>query len=437
MIRWAVTTLSSRGATAAAKRSFVCAGCVIFGAAVAGADALESDYAEVASILSAHCLACHSPGQIGPMSLASYDEVRPWAKAIRRVVENREMPPFHAEGPIGRFLEDPRLTEDQIASILTWVDGGALRGEYAAEAKHEAIELWPFGTPDVIVDLPAYRGRGTRDDEVYLYSSQVFPENVWIKSVAFRPKEYEAVHHCNLFLAPSEDPVPAGGVSREGPEHLLRLQPLHIWQPGSGARYLPEGFATQIPGGTRVIADVHYAPTGEPIDDISQVGIYFATDTIRYQEKWIGSIISGINIPPRQAGYTLADVQAFPEDALVTGFSVHMHYRGTSSRIRFTYPDGRDETIFAVPRYDFSWQRMYFLAEPVAVPKGTAVEFTAVWDNSAENPRNPDPAKRVRWGSRSSDEMYTAGVSYISGKQDLEPIVVRAGRVVSGDGPAF
>lgn len=389
----------------------------VLGWAPPGAAAPVTYSKDIAPLLQQHCVSCHRAGQLGPMSLRTYDEVRPWSKAILRQVATRTMPPFPAAGPIGRYVDDPRLTDAEIELVKRWVETGSPKGNPADLPAPRSFpdSDWRLGTPDLVVDLPRIKVRqNNRDDRLVAFSTYVFPEDTWIRAADLLPGNYKALHHANIFVLPPGEDVPEGLVTREEMgTKLLAYQLLLGWLPGLMTQALPDGQAILIPKGSRLFANAHYAPTREEIYDQTSVGLYFADGVIDPDaHKVLGVLITKFKIPPHDPNYEYRSTVVFPEKALVTHFNFHMHLRGKATRVIFHYPDGTSEIGIDVPNWDFHWQRQYYLNDPIIVPKGTEAEFVAVWDNSENNPDNPNPNLWIHWGKRTVDEMYGGRVYY-------------------------
>jgi hypothetical protein len=389
----------------------------------------------VAPIVQAKCQGCHRPGQIAPMSFQSYAEVRPFAPAIRAAVESGRMPPFYAAGPIGHWKQDIRLSESEKRLVLDWVEAGAPEGDPALLPPPPvfADSPWPLGEPDLVLRFPGHSPTpDQRDEWVTLFADQPFAEELWARAVHLRTTAAGAVHHATLSVVTPSTPVPAAGKTFD--DVTAAVGGLYTWFPGVAVEPLPPGQAIRLRAGTRIVARTHFAPTRKAVVERMEVGIYLADGVVERMQKRIGiQFVREIAIPPGVADFALRGTKEFREDAEVTHFRVHMHVRGKSSRIRFRYPDGRVETVFDLPRYRFEWQRYYYLAEPLHVPKGTVAEFVGVWDNSASNPANPDPSAWCRWGPRTVDEMFGATVFYTPDRKMPVPLRVERGRAV---GPA-
>ena len=412
----------------------------VYGDTGAGKEKSTVTFAKhVAPILQKRCEECHRQGGMAPMSLATYEEARPWARAIKEKVVKREMPPFHATGAVGRYHNDPRLTDAEIATITKWVDGGVVKGE-AKELPAPRVwkNEWKNGEPDLVVKVAqAYTIKPSQKDQyVFFVFDYVFPEETWIRSVDTRPGNLKAVHHANTHIVPPGFKAPAEGfIAGDFDPGARGTIMIAGWAPGVDGVMLPEGTAVRIPKGMRLGIQIHYAPTEEERTDQTSVGIYFADGVIKKNLRVLFGDRRDVEIPAGDENYTLVAKKTFDTDAVVRFFHVHMHLRGKSYTMKFTYPDGRQETVLEVPRYDFNWQRVYMLAEPMRVPKGTVVEYVGAYDNSAKNRFNPDPTQTVHWGEKTTDEMMQGRIFYESADENLN-IPIKKGRAIAAPEPA-
>ena len=388
----------------------------------------------IAPIFQNRCEECHRPGAVAPMSLMTYEEVRPWARAIKEKVLTRQMPPFHAAGAIGRYDHDPRLTDDEIATISKWVDGGAAKGNPKDMPAPKVWKTgWASGQPDLVLTVrKAYTLKANPTDQyVFFIFDHVFAEDTWIRGIVTKPGNPKAVHHANTHLVPPNLKSPEEGYFEgdfdPGARGTIMISG---WVPGSNDVMLPEGTAVRIPKGMRFGIQIHYGPNEKETVDQTSLGLYFADGLVKKNLQMLFGDRKDLQIPPGDADYSLTAKRTFSTDAVIRFFHVHMHLRGKSYAFRFTYPDGRIETLFEVPNYDFNWQRSYVLAEPIKVPKGTAVEFIGTYDNSAKNKFNPDPSKTIRWGEKTTDEMMQGRIFYESANENLN-LKVSKGRVVT------
>jgi hypothetical protein len=392
----------------------------------------------VAPILQRRCEECHRAGGVAPMSFSNYEETRPWARSIKEKVVSREMPPFHATGAIGRYQHDPRLTDDEIAMITRWVDGGAAKGNVKDMPRPQVWkDEWKLGQPDVVVKVqkPFTVKAGQKDLYVFFVFDYVFPENTWLRSLETRPGNLKAVHHANTHVVPANFKTPPEGyIAGDFDPSARGTIMVSGWAPGVQPIMLPEGTAVMIPKGMKLGIQIHYAPTEVEHIDQTAVGLYFADGIVKKNLRVLFGDRKDLDIQPNDGNYALTDKKTFNTDALIRFFHVHMHLRGKSYVMRFTYPDGRVEDVLTVPRYDFNWQRVYLLTEPMRVPKGTSVEFIGTYDNSAKNKFNPDPTKPVRWGETTSDEMMQGRIFYEAIDENLN-LTVKKGHVVANPAP--
>src|SRR5262245_12388108 len=333
---------------------------------------------QIAPIFQKRCEECHRAGGMAPMSLATYEESRPWARAIKEKVAGREMPPFHAAGAVGRYLHDPRLTDDEIATITKWVDGGAPKGDPKdMPAPVQWKSDWPFGEPDLVVKpKQPYTIKASKQDRyVFFVFDHVLPEDTWIRSIVTRPSNVKAVHHANTHVVPPSVKVPEEGFFAGDFEPSARgTVMVSGWAPGVSPVMLTNGVAVRLPKGLRLGIQIHYAHAEKETTDQTQVGVYFADGVVKKNMKVLFGDRRDLSIPPGDPNYSLTSTRTFDTDAIIDFFHVHMHLRGKSYVMKLTYPDGREETALEVPRYDFNWQRTYVLKEPMRVPTGTKGE---------------------------------------------------------------
>jgi peroxiredoxin len=382
------------------------AGCLIGRAAAARVEGVT--YAKhVAPILQARCQECHRPGEIAPFSLLTYDSARGWADTIREVVREERMPPWYADPRHGQFENDRRLTRAESDTLLAWVAAGCPKGDdkdLPPPARFPAG--WTIGTPDAVFRMAEeYRvpAAGVLDYQRFTVDPG-FKDDVWVQSAECRPGNRAVVHHILVYVQLPGQPT----YDRDGTAHTLAG-----WAPGDMPVRYPADTAKRVPAGAKLVFEVHYTPNGTPQTDRSAVGIVFAK---KPPERAVETNVLAnmlVRIPPRAADHEGRLVYVFRDDALILAFMPHMHLRGVSAKYVATYPDGRTETLLSVPDYDFNWQSIYRFKEPLKVPKGTRLTWTGKWDNSADNPRNPDPSKEVRWGLQTWEEMQNGWMDFV------------------------
>jgi mono/diheme cytochrome c family protein len=356
----------------------------------------------VAAVLHDNCVSCHSPGQVAPMSLRTWDEVRPWAKAILRAVDAGDMPPWDADPGFGPFVNDRSLSAEERDLLVRWAQAGAPRGEGdAPEPPPLPSSEWTLGEPDWVIEFDPFEVAADGPDRfLQIPVDTGFEEDRWISAIEVLPGEKQVVHHFLLWQA---------NESSTGQESLLGG-----WAAGANQEPLPAGTGRLVKKGRQLIGDFHYHPSGQAATDRTRVGIHFA-DAAEVEKELVNLWILNAEfaIPPGDPDYGASASYVFPQDVRVLSLTPHMHYRGKDMTYTATYPDGREETLLRVSRYDFNWQTGYEFAEPVAIPAGTRIDVEAHWDNSAANPANPDPTKTVTWGTQSTDEMLIGFVDYV------------------------
>ncbi len=368
----------------------------------------EITYAgHVAAILNRRCVECHRDGEIAPFPLMTYDNVLGWEATIAEVIQEGRMPPWTANPEFGHFRNDARLTDAERETVLTWIRNGSPQGDPAlTPPAPQFVSGWRIPEPDVVIpmrdeayDVPA---TGVVDYQ-YFPVDPGFTEDKYIVAAQARPGNPEVVHHIIAYLQPP-------GEEKKGLGHLLIG-----YAPGSVPLTLPEGVAIRVPAGSKLLFELHYTPNGYAQSDRSEIALKFV-DQSEVQRLAGGSelIEHRLNIPPHTADHVVTAEKKVPRDALLISMTPHMHLRGKSFRYEAFFPDGRHEVLLDVPRYDFNWQLRYELAEPMLLPKGTKLKATAVYDNSADNPNNPDPEKTVHWGQQSWDEMMIGFMTYVT-----------------------
>jgi hypothetical protein len=373
------------------------------------------------------------------MSLVTFEEARPWAASIRKEILAKRMPPFHADGPLGYYKDDIRLAPAELETLVTWIDSGTPRGELAdaPAPKTWTSPAWPLGQPDLLIKFPEVTPRADNLDDYWtLYSDYVFPEDMWVRGTQLHLDPDSNVHHAHWMLLEAGAEIPEERVTAGKVDPRMH-QPIETWFPGLRTSLLPDGLADMFGKGSRLCLQIHFGPNTDGKTERPEVGVYFADGKIDRSPAILGGAAIPIDIPPYEANYTLHTKNTFQVSGTITHFRNHMHLRGKSAQIRLQYPDGTTETVFDLPQFNFDWQRYYFLAEPKWVPAGTVAEYIGTWDNSADNPHNPDPSQRVYIGGRTSDEMFGTKLFYLPDLKLHKTFLVEDGRVVdSYDNPS-
>jgi hypothetical protein len=411
---------------------------------------------DVAPILYRRCIACHRAGEAAPMPLVTYEDARPWARAIKTRVVSREMPPWFADPRVGRELaNDPRLTDAEIAAITAWVDAGAPRGSGDPPAVPSFTAGWrqfKGRPPDAILEMaaPIQIPADGAVPVFTVWSPNPFTEDKFIEAVELRPSAPGAVHHSDVTARslPPGTTLERGRAWKGGP--LVDFVPVYpdgrsyneqsgeaeanevfrtnddyrllFYVPGGGFQEFPPGAVKRISAGNALAWNVHYTPTGKPEEDRHRLGLWFARTPPTHEviSKRIGEahIIEGREfvagseaaaipvIPPGAADWKITAITPFQDAVTIYSLWPHMHLRGRDMTFVATYPDGREEVLLHVPRYDFKWQLQYALAKPLHLPAGSTIKAIGHYDNSSANRNNPRPDAPVRWSEQSWDEMF-------------------------------
>jgi peroxiredoxin/mono/diheme cytochrome c family protein len=366
------------------------------------ADAKVTYANQISRIFQQRCVECHRQGEIGPFALTSYDEVVGWAETIAEVVRDERMPPWHADPKHGKFLNDRRLTSEEKKLIAQWVDDGAPSGDLKQVPKPRRFTTgWQLARePDAVVymrerpyDVPSTGAVRYQ----YFIADPGFKEDKWIKVAEVLPDNRAVVHHVLVFASEGDLRRVAGGAGGFLVGYVPGLRPLPF----------PDGMAKRVPAGSKLVFQVHYTPNGSPQKDRTKVGFIFADPKdVKQEVMTISAASRALSIPPLADNHRVeATGRGQSADVLLLGLMPHMHVRGKSFFYEAVYPDGQRETILDVPHYDFNWQTSYRLAEPKPLPAGTRMHCIAHYDNSENNPSNPNPKATVRWGDQTWNEM--------------------------------
>jgi hypothetical protein len=355
---------------------------------------------DVAPIVYKSCAECHRPTMFAPMSLMTYDDARPYARAIKAKVVARQMPPWSADPAHGTFKNDPRLSDKEIQTIVSWVDAGAPKGDDADLPKApQFVEGWTIGKPDAIFEMEqeyTIPATGTVD-YLYFRVPTHLTEDKWIQAIEIKPGARAQVHHVLAFTQPAGQPIREGGAL--GPTNIGGVTPN---KPGL---VFPKGVARLLLGNQDIILQMHYTTNGKEAVDRTQVAIIYAKEPPTKLAAGGMALNPRFVIPPNDGNYEVKAMQTIQRDTVLTSLTPHMHVRGKDMTYIAHYPDGTHETLLSVPKYDFNWQITYELATPKTLPAGTKVEVIAHYDNSVNNKFNPDPSKEVKWGDQTWEEM--------------------------------
>jgi hypothetical protein len=384
-------------------------------------------YRDVAPILERHCQSCHRPGEIAPFSLVTYEDAKPWANEILRAIASRKMPPWFADPCCGHFLNDPSLSNSEFEKITAWVKAGAPAGSRLAGNKNAAASPphwttgWNIAPPDLVLKMPLPVKLPATGDVEYTYEivPTNFAEGKWVRMSELRPSARSHVHHAVVYIRPPESKwlrgapigVPFTASTLHDPHlmheaHETTSDLLLVYAPGSSPDNWPEGMAKFIPAHSDLIFQMHYTTNGHAARDQTSLGLVFAKQQPKQRviTLQLANDHDTIPIPPNTDNYRVEVSGTLPNDATLLGFFPHMHLRGKKFEYNIVHADGTRETLLRV-NYDFYWQLSYRLAEPRFLPAGTKLEAVAWYDNSRNNPHNPDPDSPVQWGEQTYNEM--------------------------------
>jgi len=364
---------------------------------------------EVAPILKERCVSCHMEGGIAPFAMSSHQMVQGWSPMIRETLYTKRMPPGQIDSEyVSSFHEVNHITVEETQKLVSWIDAGAPNNDDTdplAEYRPQVVK-WAHGEPDIIIPIPEQRipATGVQD-----YRNLMVPldleEDIWVKAVEFTPGDTTVLHHIIAFSY--------------GPDGMNEFEILNqgiglgAYAPGNSLNTYPEGAGYPLQAGGGLMLQMHYTTSGKEAVDASEIGLYL------WDEEPDRPILGGsaadleINIEPFEADHEMVATKKFRKDSLLTMVGPHMHYRGYDANFKLVYPDGKVEEILNVPNYQFNWQKTYDFVEPKFLPAGTEMVFRATFDNSANNPFNPDPSSTISWGEQTWQEMFFGFFRYV------------------------
>lgn len=373
-------------------------------------------HGRISRLMQRHCVECHREDGVGPFSLESLEEVVAHAPMIREVIDREVMPPWFAAEPkehsSSLWANDRSLTQQEKRDLIGWIEGDQPEGDPEdAPEPLKFAEEWAMGKPDAVyefkkpVPVPAtgiipYK---------YITVNTELKEDKWVEAIEILPGEPSVVHHTLVFVTVPED---AGDNSRAPITEPDGVSYWAIYVPGNGMQYYPPGYARLLPAGARLTFQMHYTTNGTAVKDRTRIGLKFAEQEPEHEVRTASIINHRFKIPPGADNHQLEAEVTIPTDIQVLGYLPHHHLRGKASLYELITRDGKTKTLLDVPRYDFNWQLFYQYAKPIIVNKGDKIRFTAWYDNSPENPANPDPTRTVTWGEQTYDEMHLGYVEY-------------------------
>ena len=387
---------------------------------------------DVAPIVFKNCAGCHRPGESAPMSLLTYADARPWARAMSRRVAEGSMPPWHADAESGTFENERRLTADEKAVMTRWAEAGAPEGDPKdLPAVPTFADGWSIGTPDAVFEMAeddAVPASGTIQSQYFTIPTN-FTETKWVQAIEVRPGNRALVHHVLVYYpapASTDNALSrvldtglggrggAAGGGRGGLGNVRRL--IATYAPGTAPQVFRPGTAMRLPPGGTLMLQMHYTSNGTAGTDRSKVGMIFSKEPPTAEIEASQFINTLFTIPAGAADHRVDASVGFAQDAVLWGIFPHTHVRGKRWSYTLALPDGTMKPLLSVPKYDFNWQTYYMFKEPLEIPKGSRILSSAWYDNSPANRSNPDPTKAVRWGDQTWEEMQYTGLLFSAKK---------------------
>jgi hypothetical protein len=354
------------------------------------------------------------------MSLVTYADARKYAANMKAMTSARKMPPWFADPNIGKWANDPSLTDAQIATIAAWADAGAPAGNPDdAPPPRRWTQGWNIPEPDLVLQMPTPVSIPAAGDVPYTYEivPTGFTEDKWVQASEVRPTSRDHVHHAVVYIrppnskwlrnAPIGKPFSAADMTTEEDVRQALFTDsdmLLVYAPGSSPDQWPNGMAKFVPAGSDLVFQMHYTTNGHASTDETSIGIVFAKQPPKQRVLTLQLVNHSFIIPPETDNFRVEVFGTLPNDATLLSFFPHMHLRGKRFEYDIVHPDGSLEPLLRV-NYHFHWQMSYRLAEPRFLKAGTKLQAIAWFDNSRNNPHNPDPTQTVRWGGQTSEEM--------------------------------
>jgi hypothetical protein len=403
----------------------------------------------IAPMLADHCVSCHRDGGIAPWAMTNYQMVKGYSPMIREVLRTKRMPPWHADPHFGVFSNDRSLTVEQTKELVFWIEAGAPRGEGTDPllAVKKDWPVWQLGKPDLIVDMPTFEvpATGVIPYQMWMVKNPL-DHDVWVRAVDFLPGARSNLHH--IIATIGGEMVGTGGADQPGsaafdpsklsPEErkalMEKIRKARGDSDGSLADYVPGAEPLRIPPEAGILLkagasfgfQAHYTTNGKAATDHTKMGLYFMDAPPEYRYRAAVMANPTISIPAGDKAYTNDATHTFDKQVLVYSLHPHAHFRGSAAEFTAIYPDGHQQVLLNVPKYDFNWQTTYELKEPIVLPPGTTIRYQMTYDNSAQNVANPDPKRTVPWGQQTWDEMLYGVVRFRYLTQDAAPRTAQA-----------
>jgi Ca2+-binding EF-hand superfamily protein/mono/diheme cytochrome c family protein len=390
-------------------------GCVLQSKTKATEPTQVTYHNQIARLLQRHCVECHREGGVGPFKLDTFEDAVAHASMIREVLDRGIMPPWFAladkKQQKSPWINDRSLSELEKEELFAWIDNKMPEGDpKESPVPRNFADGWLIGKPDAVFEFASpvkVKATGTMPYQNILVDTHLEQDH-WVQAIEVRPGNPSVVHHVLVFIQ--------GGDEAEGPRDDAEDERGGYWGvyvPGNSTLVYPAGYAKRIPKGAKLRFQMHYTPNGTATEDSTRIGLVFTKEDPKHEIRVAGIVNRGFRIPAGADNHpVVGSIKNIPADVQVLAFLPHMHLRGKAARYDLI-SGGESRTMLDIPRYDFNWQLLYRYAEPVAIKAGDTLQFTAWYDNSSNNPANPDPNKEVRWGPQTFDEMHLGYVEYV------------------------
>lgn len=359
---------------------------------------------EIAPLIADNCAECHRDGGVAPFAMDSYTMIKGWSPMIREVVMTKRMPPAQVDPHIGNFTNAMNLSDSEVQKLITWIEAGSPQdgdSDPLTELSWPESE-WAFGEPDYVIEIPTQQIPATGVlDYIYLTVPIEIEEDKWVRASQYVPGDRSVLHHT------VHDLIGPDGV-RNSPLNSARIT---AYVPGGAPRHEEPNTGGILRKGSAIRLNLHYTTNGKETTDSSRIGLWFYPEGVIPEERMSGQCACIFTrdwtpIPAYHPNFEQTKSIEIPRDAYLYGHYAHMHFRGKYMRFYADYPDGSREELINIANYSYNWQLNYEYEEPKFVPAGTRITAVGAFDNSAQNPANPDPGREVVWGEQSWDEMF-------------------------------
>lgn len=392
----------------------------------------------IAPLVWQRCAPCHRPGEVAPFALLTYADVKKRGRNVLQVVEERYMPPWHPEPGHGSFRNTPRLSDEQIAVVKRWVDAGMPEGPPEKLGKPPQFpDGWQLGEPDLVVRTSGAFEVPANGRDVYRnFAIPIgLPDDKWITAIEVRPSARSVLHHVLIFLDEQREAQAMDGKDGRpgfGGMRLQRAPMIGSWAVGGMPEHLPDGLAIKLPKNSDLVLQSHLHPAGKKEREQTVLGIHFADHApartlVAIQLPPFFGLTAGLDIPANEADYVLKDHFELPCDVDAVSVGGHAHMLCKSLRLHAELADGNETPLLKIAAWDFDWQNRYTFASMVRLPKGAMLRGELRYDNSKDNPSNPNkPPRRVRWGRETTDEMGSVTLLVVPADEKDLPELLRA-----------